>query len=98
MTELVETTPATEEEIAQYAAECANANAERCDACFVGPAIAGCASFLCRRDIGKLLASLSALREERDALKTSLDKAMRDLAAARQEAAVLARSLGRTSG
>lgn len=78
MTDLVEATPATDEEIAQYAEECANANPERCAACFVGPAMAECTSFLCRKDVGKLLARLSALREERDALQ-------RDLAAARAE-------------
>jgi len=65
---------ATDEEIAQYAAECAAANVERCEACFTGPAIAGCASFLCRRDVAKLLARIEALKAERDELLARLSK------------------------
>jgi hypothetical protein len=70
--------PATDEEIAEYAAECAAANVEKCDACFTGPAIAGCASFLCRRDVAKLLARINALKAERDELRARLLKASLD--------------------
>lgn len=64
--------PSTDEELAEYAAECASANAEKCEACFTGPAIAGCASFLCRRDVAKLLARINALTAERDELRARL--------------------------
>ncbi len=83
MTHLVETAPATDEEITQYAEECANANPDRCSACFAGPALADCTSFLCRRDVGKLLARLSELRAERDALQAELAAARAELHARR---------------
>jgi hypothetical protein len=73
----LKTAPATDEEIAEYAAECAAANAEKCGACFAGPAIAGCVSFLCRRDVAKLLARINALKTERDELRARLLKASR---------------------
>jgi uncharacterized small protein (DUF1192 family) len=67
---------ATDEEIAQYEADCAGSDAKRCDACFAGPAIAGCESFLCRRDVAKLLARIRILRAERDELEARLLKAI----------------------
>lgn len=79
LTNLTEATPATDEELAEYAAECTSADPERCGACFVGPAIAGCASFLCRKDVGKLLARLSQLRAERDELQRALAVARAEL-------------------
>lgn len=72
---MVDAQPATDEEIAAYAAECAAADTEKCEACFAGPAIAGCASFLCRRDVAKLLARINALKAERDELRARLRKA-----------------------
>ncbi|MEO8501974.1 MAG: hypothetical protein ABI565_13735 [Vicinamibacteria bacterium] len=69
------TPAATDEEIAEYAAECATASAEKCEACFAGPAIAGCVSFLCRRDVVKLLALIDVLKAERDELQAKLMKA-----------------------
>ena len=67
---------ATDEELLEYAAECATANAEKCEACFAGPAIASCASFLCRRDVAKLLARIEVLKAERDELREELAKAL----------------------
>ena len=64
--------PATDEEIAQYAADCAGTHGSKCASCFVGPAIAGCASFLCRRDVAKLLARIRVLTAERDEAEARL--------------------------
>lgn len=67
---------ATDEEIAQYEVDCANADGGRCEACFAGPAIADCPSFLCRRDVSKLLARIRALKAERDELEARLLRAI----------------------
>ncbi len=75
-------TPATDDEIAQYAAECAGADGARCASCFVGPAMADCPSFLCRRDVAKLVARIEVLKAERDAAEARLLKALESLAAA----------------
>ena len=75
LTEERKTAPATDAEIAGYAAECATANTEKCEVCFTGPAIAGCVSFLCRRDVAKLLARIEVLKRERDELRARLLKA-----------------------
>lgn len=75
-------TPATDDEIAQYAAECASSDGVRCASCFVGPAIAECASFLCRRDVAKLLARIQILKAERDEAEARLLKALEALASA----------------
>ena len=75
-------TPATDDEIAQYAAECAGADGARCASGFVGPALADCPSFLCRRDVAKLVARIQVLKAERDAAEARLLKALESLAAA----------------
>jgi hypothetical protein len=67
-------TPATDDEIAQYAADCAGADTSRCASCFVGPAMADCPSFLCRRDVAKLLARIKVLKAERDEAEARLLK------------------------
>jgi hypothetical protein len=72
--------PATDEEIAQYAAECSAADVDKCGACFSGPVMAGCASFLCLRDVSKLLARINLLRAERDELEEKWLKASLELA------------------
>lgn len=77
-------TPATDDEIEQYAADCAGANGVRCASCFVGPAMADCPSFLCRRDVSKLLARISVLKAERDEAETRLLRALEELAAAKE--------------
>ncbi len=77
--------PATDEELATYAADCAGADGSRCASCFVGPAMADCPSFLCRRDVAKLLARISVLKAERDEAEARWLKAMEELAAARRE-------------
>jgi len=82
LTQEFETTPATDDEIAEYAAECASASAEKCAACFVGPAIAGCASFLCRRDVAKLLSRLRQTEAQRDEFRSMWMRASKDLVAA----------------
>ena len=69
-------TPATDDEIAQYAADCAGADEVRCASCFVGPAMADCPSFLCRRDVSKLLARIEVLKAERDEAEARLLKAL----------------------
>lgn len=68
--------PATDEEIAQYAADCAGADGVRCASCFVGPAMADCPSFLCRRDVAKLLARIEVLKAERDEAEARLLRAI----------------------
>lgn len=75
-------TPATDDEIAQYATECAGADSARCASCFVGPAMADCPSFLCRRDVAKLVARIEVLKAERDEAEARLLKALESLAAA----------------
>lgn len=84
MTEGTGATPATDEEIAQYASDCAGADGSRCASCFVGPAMADCPSFLCRRDVAKLLARIKVLKAERDGAEARWLKAIEDLAAAKQ--------------
>ena len=69
-------TPATDEEIEGYAADCAGADDVRCASCFVGPAMADCPSFLCRRDVAKLLARINVLKAERDEAEARLLKAL----------------------
>ncbi len=71
-------TPATDDEIAQYTADCAGADAARCASCFVGPAMADCPSFLCRRDVAKLLARIKVLKAERDEAEARLLKMIED--------------------
>ncbi len=71
-------TPATDDEIAQYAADCAGADVARCASCFVGPAMADCPSFLCRRDVAKLLARIKVLKAERDEAEARLLKMIED--------------------
>jgi len=71
-------TPATDDEIAQYAADCAGADTARCASCFVGPAMADCPSFLCRRDVAKLLARIEVLKTERDEAEARLLKMIED--------------------
>jgi len=71
-------TPATDDEIAQYAADCAGADTARCASCFVGPAMADCPSFLCRRDVAKLLARIEVLKAERDEAEARLLKMIED--------------------
>lgn len=70
--------PATDEEIEQYAADCAGADGVRCASCFVGPAMADCPSFLCRRDVAKLLARIRILKAERDEAEARLLKALEE--------------------
>jgi len=72
--------PATDDEIAQYAADCAGADGVRCASCFVGPAMADCPSFLCRRDVAKLLARIEVLKAERDEAEARLLKLLEDRA------------------
>ena len=74
-------TPATDDDLSQYARECAAADVGRCNACFSGPALAQCSSFLCMKDVGKLLARAQALQDERDEFERKWLKASRDLAA-----------------
>lgn len=76
MSDARDVTPATDEEIAQYATDCAGADGVRCSSCFVGPAMADCPSFLCRRDVSKLLARINVLKAERDAAEARLLKAL----------------------
>ena len=66
MSDINEVIPATDEEIAQYSADCAGGDDLRCASCFVGPAMAECPSFLCRRDVAKLVARIRILKAERD--------------------------------
>lgn len=87
-------TPATDDELSQYARECASADVERCNACFSGPALAQCSSFLCMKDVGKLLARAQALREERDEFEQKWLKASRDLAALTDKLEKLTGTLG----
>ena len=70
--------PATDEEIEQYVADCAGADGVRCASCFVGPAMADCPSFLCRRDVAKLLARIRILKAERDEAEARLLKALEE--------------------
>ena len=77
-------TPATDEEIEGYAKDCAGADAVRCASCFVGPAMADCPSFLCRRDVSKLLARIHLLKAERNEAEGRLLKALEALAAAKE--------------
>jgi hypothetical protein len=79
-----EAIPATDEEIEQYESECAGTEGARCASCFVGPAMAECSSFLCRRDVAKLVARIRGLKAERDEAQASLRKALEDLAVARR--------------
>lgn len=83
MTDAKGVTPATDDEIAQYAAECAGADGSRCASCFVGPAMADCPSFLCRRDVAKLVARIDVLKAQRDEAEARWAKAVEDLAAAK---------------
>ncbi len=69
--------PATDDEIAQYAADCSGADGARCASCFVGPAMADCPSFLCRRDVAKLLARIEVLKAERDQAEARLLKVLK---------------------
>ena len=80
MTEGKGVPPATDDEIAQYAADCAGADGVRCASCFVGPAMADCPSFLCRRDVAKLLARIEVLKAERDEAEARLLKLLEDRA------------------
>ncbi|HQZ15644.1 MAG TPA: hypothetical protein PKU70_09640 [Vicinamibacteria bacterium] len=84
MSERPAVTPATDEEIEGYAAECAGADGARCASCFVGPAMADCPSFLCRRDVSKLLARISVLKAERDQAEARLLRVLEELAAAKE--------------
>ncbi|MBX7187129.1 MAG: hypothetical protein K1Y01_18455 [Vicinamibacteria bacterium] len=77
-------TPATDDELEQYAAECASSDGVRCASCFVGPSMADCPSFLCRRDVSKLLARIQVLKAERDEAEARLLKALEALAAREQ--------------
>jgi hypothetical protein len=71
-------TPATDEELEQYARDCAGADGVRCASCFVGPAMADCPSFLCRRDVAKLLARIAVLKAERGRAEARLLKLLED--------------------
>jgi hypothetical protein len=71
-------TPATDDELEQYAADCAGADGVRCASCFVGPAMADCPSFLCRRDVAKLLARIAVLKAERGRAEARLLKLLED--------------------
>jgi len=73
-------TPATDEELDQYAMDCAGADGVRCASCFAGPAMADCPSFLCRRDVAKLLARINVLKAERDRAEARLLKLLEDRA------------------
>ena len=84
MSERPAVTPATDEEIEGYAAECAGADGARCASCFVGPAMADCPSFLCRRDVSKLLARIDVLKAERDQAEARLLRVLEELAAAKE--------------
>ena len=75
--------PATDEELEGYAADCAGADGARCASCFVGPAMADCPSFLCRRDVSKLLARIQVLKAERDEAEARLLKLLEETAAAK---------------
>lgn len=77
-------TPATDDELEQYAAECAGSDGVRCASCFVGPSMAECPSFLCRRDVAKLLARIQILKAERDEAESRLLRALEALAAREQ--------------
>jgi hypothetical protein len=79
-----EIVPATDEEIAQYAADCVGTESARCASCFVGPAMAECPSFLCRRDVAKLVARIRTLKAERDEVEARLLKALEALALVRR--------------
>ena len=81
MSNVNEVIPATDDEIAQYAADCAGTDDARCASCFVGPAMAECPSFLCRRDVAKLVARVRTLKAERDEAEARLLKALEELAA-----------------
>ena len=81
MSDVDQVIPATDEEIAQYEADCARSGDSRCASCFVGPAMADCPSFLCRRDVAKLVARIRTLKTERDDAEARLQKALEDLAA-----------------
>ncbi len=76
--------PATDEEIEGYAADCAGADSVRCASCFVGPAMADCPSFLCRRDVSKLLARINLLKAERDEAEARLLKVLEELGAPKE--------------
>jgi hypothetical protein len=84
MSERPPVAPATDEEIEGYAAECATSDGVRCASCFVGPAMADCPSFLCRRDVSKLLARIRVLKAERDEAEARLLRVLEELAAAKE--------------
>lgn len=76
--------PATDDELSQYAADCEAVDVSKCNSCFAGPAMAQCASFLCTKDVGKLLARVDRLRAERDEFEEKWREVSRDLAALRE--------------
>ncbi len=86
--------PATDDELSQYVADCAAAETDKCHACFAGPAIAECSSFLCMKDVGKLLARLDLLRVERDQCQEKWREASRDLAVLTEQLERMTRSGG----
>jgi hypothetical protein len=84
LSDVNEVIPATDEEIAQYEVDCVGTDNARCASCFVGPALSECPSFLCRRDVARLVARIRILKSERDQAEARLLKALEDLAAQRR--------------